>query len=273
MNNPTPNQNGKTRKVVFRKKRKKRQKDSSRNIIQKKAVYSRNRITILRDVILNLTVKTRWFSSAILFIYILINSVDFSILLNLSTSGDQLQFTPGGSRFDKILEVEEGIDYRAELNKVIYAATAMMLIFQFKSIVAFVRKNLHLILIIITIAFGVSQSIDSERVIINTIQLLSGLILAIVYALANKNEPYRYINFCSLCMFPLFIIHLFSFIIFVVNGFDFTTFLNGERRYGGLSGNPNTSGGQTVLGLWFSMSLIFRAKNRLLKYWGAFSFI
>jgi len=220
--------------------------------------------------------RSAWFPSATLLIFLFVNSISFALLLDPLGGGNAISFTQLGADMVGGLGTSEAVDvvdYQAEFNKLLYLASLLMLLFQFRLIVDFLRKNVHLVLALLVIGAGAVHSLDSGRVIINLVQLTSGLLLALTYALTREADPNRYIKFCIICIVPLLLIHLGSFWLFFASELDVFKFWAGEARYGGFPGNPNTAGAQAVLGIWFALYLLLQKTSKKVIFFGLFSLL
>lgn|GEM_PF-1594762 len=210
-------------------------------------------------------VNARWrlpagISSLLLMVYVFIYSSDFLILLNPVDALASLQFTASGGGTDDARsdQIEE---FKATLGIGIYIFVLLYSVFFLKTIVKTLVAHPHILLIIAVLLYGTTVSVNPQQVFFSTVQIGIGILIAIVYATQHSGSDRWDRKFCLTILFPVFLVHLYSFVLFFANELSVIEFAEGSARYGGLPGNPNVAGASAVLGVWSSLYILLGGGN------------
>jgi len=210
-------------------------------------------------------VNARWrlpagISTLLLMVYVFIYSSDFLILLNPLNALESLTFTSSGGGTDDVRN-DEIEAFKANLGIGIYVFVLLYSVFFLKTIVKTLIAHPHILLIIAVLLYGTTVSVNPQQVFFSTVQVGIGILIAIVYAIQHSSAEGWDRRFCLTILFPVFLVHLYSLVLFFANGLSVIEFLEGSARFGGLPGNPNVAGASAVLGVWSSLYVILGGGN------------
>ena len=188
-------------------------------------------------------------------LFFLLFSVDFLIVLHPFDSLQSLVFEQSGAGFtDSRLDDAGAVKRSAGL--LVYALGLLMLLVHRRAVGDFFLNHPRWILIFLVVLTGMLWSIEPAEVLNNTIQLMVGMVLAIAYAATRPPGMPSLRSLCTLLVVTLGLLHLAGLVLFVTQVDGPVDFFAGRRRYGGAFGNPNTSAGNAVLGVWAAMTLL-----------------
>ena len=187
--------------------------------------------------------------SAPMFLLALSSMTDYLILTNATSSGDSLFFS------EMPVPFEDGRRDGAEslksgLQAVLYVFAMGLCVFHVRKVLAYFREVPHMALMVVVLMFGTLHSIDPIKVTTNTVQIVIGMLIVILFAIGQGKSPQRFENYYYVILLPMFLLHFASFMLLFAYGVDIPSFLLGSERYGGLMGNPNTLGSTAVVGIW-----------------------
>lgn len=218
-----------------------------------------------------LSLNSPFLLAAPMFLLALSSMTDYLILTNATSSGDSLFYS------EMPVPFEDGRRDGAEALKGAVQAGLYLLVlglcaFHVRKVLAYFREFPHLVLIIVVLMSGALHSIDPLKVTTNTVQILIGLLIVVLFALGQERNPQRFENYYLVILLPMFLLHFGSFLLLFAYGVDIPSFLMGSDRYGGLLGNPNTLGSTAVVGIWSAGCLALtgtRSRSRRRLAWCA----
>lgn len=215
--------------------------------------------------VLKLILSARWslpagISTLFLMVYVFVYSSDFLILLNPLDALESLTFSQSGAGVEDIRS--DNIElFKANIGIGLYVCVLIYSLFFLRPIIKVLIANPHLVLIVSLLLFGMQYSVNPEQVFFSVVQIGIGILIALLYAIKATNNERWDRAFCMTILFPLFLIHLYSMMLFFTNGLEVIDFVEGSARFGGLPGNPNQAGASAVIGVWTSFYLLLSRTN------------
>jgi len=201
--------------------------------------------------------RSAWFPAVLLLSYFFVYASSFVILLNPLVTKDYLLFSSTGGGLISSSAIEEAAEaFKSSLGLVFYASSVLLVLAHFREMLRFARKNYHVIIMLILPIIGMYVSVIPEKVLYSVIQLFAGLFIALSYAITRRDKSLSFVNLCILLLLPMAAIHIYSHILFFIHITDYTPFIEGAARYGGLSGNPNSLGASATIGFWLALYII-----------------
>ena len=198
--------------------------------------------------------NARWVLIMPFAVLLMITATDFLVLTNLDGSSDMLFFNELGTNATDVGREQAELQ-KTELLQYAYLIILALCGFHWREVTKYFKQWPHLLVLGLVLAYTASYSIEPIKVFTNTLLIAIGYLAAILFAIGHAgNTDFK--AFFAAVFFPMLILHVASFLLFIQQDRDLIDLLLSSNRYGGVAGNPNTLGATAVLGYWGALCLL-----------------
>ena len=187
-------------------------------------------------------------------VLLMVTGTDFLVLTNLDGSSDLLFFNQLGTNTADVGR-EQAELVKTQVLQYVYLVILAMCIFHWREVTGYFKQWPHLLILGGVLAYSALYSIEPFKVLTNTILIVIGYLAAALFAIGFARDT-DFKAFYMAVFYPMLILHLASFILFLQQDRALIDFLLSSNRYGGFAGNPNTLGATAVLGYWAALCLL-----------------
>jgi len=185
---------------------------------------------------------------------LILGSSDFLVIQSYADAQNDFIYTDQPNfqkdpRRDDVEELKKRFFYFS------YLLTAILCLAHRPQITSYFKKNTVLLVMLVMLIATSVVSLEPISVIANTIQILIGILAAMLLTLGSHRYKDGRILFLAVFWATIPIVAS-SLILIPVLDLDIILLVNSSLRYGGFSGNPNTLGAVSALLIWASFSLL-----------------
>ena len=198
--------------------------------------------------------NARWLLVLPFVVLLMVTGTDFLVLTNLGGSSEILFFNELGTNAADV-ERDEAELVKAQVLQYVYLVILSLCAFHWREVIGYFKQWPHLLLLGGVLAYSALYSIEPFKVITNTILIVIGYLAAVLFAIGFARDT-DYKAFYAAVFYPMLILHVASFILFLQQDRNLIDFLLSSNRYGGFAGNPNSLGATAVLGYWAALCLL-----------------
>lgn len=196
-----------------------------------------------------------------------LNATDFVVLFEFESAA-----------LTNLFFVDEGIwtedvDLRARVEVVKSKIKSYVLLFTFavaflntEKIISFFLNNRNIMFLYIVMLASSMYSIEPAQVVSNVANIGFSLLSCILVVIYQKSQKVMIRNSMILLFSSCAVVLIGSAILFVVIQEQSFTQLDAGKRYGGITGNPNTLGLLAMIGIWAGLTILSEKTRAVFAY-------
>jgi len=191
-----------------------------------------------------------------LFCYLFLGSVYFLAMIQMVTDINRFPMYWDSAAVENPAEKLSAELMKQKVQAVAYLLTFGIIAFRPRTTLAFFRSESTLLLLVVALALSAFGSAYPDRVAINVVHLLMGVLAAWVYFDDERRQRNIVYSACLITFLPVVFSLFASAVLFFLHPGSSIEAILGGQRFSGLGGNPNSLGGICIVGAWATFGLM-----------------